>query len=224
MRRASILFVCSLAFVACTMPMSLNDAVARHPGGTIAVVSISANNFGESLQGWNAASTSYLMGTRVAKMLAAAERELGTKWKVVPASRFVGKKSFQKHKGARFDVGLAKLPKGTLPVFAQDRSQLVKASLTPAQAQALTRATGADLVAVIYSEWAVATGKFVPTAKALTKNVMSIYDASGQEIYHGRKDVVGTRTLGALGRVRVTEGTIDQWVDSYEVALTALVQ
>ena len=224
MTRASISLLCLVAFAACSSPMSLEGAATRHPGSKVAVVSISANNFGDSLQGWNTARTSQLMGSRVAKMLNTAERALGEKWKVVPADHFVGRKSFQKHKGQEFDVGLAKLRGGTLPVFASNRDQLIKARLDPTQAQALAKATGADLVVVIYSEWAVATGKFVPTAKALTKNVVSIYSATGESVYHARKDQVGSQTLGAWGRVAVTEGTIDQWVDSYEVALTSLLR
>ena len=51
-------------------------------------------------------------------------------------------------------------------------AKLIKAQLTPEQAKALAGATGADLVAVIYSEWTVATGKFVPTAKALSMTSM----------------------------------------------------
>ena len=36
------------------------------------------------------------------------------------------------------------------------------------------------MIAVVYAEWGVMTGGFVPTSKALSKNVLSIYDASGQ--------------------------------------------
>jgi hypothetical protein len=220
----SLYFFCLVCLVACGSPATLQQTVAQHPGSKVAVVSIAANNFGGSLQGWNSASTSDLMTSRVAKMLSAAERQLGTKWKVIPADGFVGKKSFQKHKGASFEVGLAKLPNGTLPVFAADRDQLIKAQLEPAQAQALAAVTGADLLVVIYSEWAVATGRFVPTAKALTKNVVSIYSAAGEQVFHGRRDQMGTKSLGAFGRVSVTDETIDQWVGSYEVAITSLLQ
>jgi hypothetical protein len=109
-------------------------------------------------------------------------------------------------------------------VFAADRSQLIKAGLDATQAQALAKASGADLVAVIYSEWAVATGRFVPTAKALTKNVVSIYAATGEVVYHARRDQVGNQTLGAWGRVIVDEKTIDQWVASYDLALATLLR
>jgi hypothetical protein len=70
----------------------------------------------------------------------------------------------------------------------------------------------------------VATGKFIPTAKALTKNVVSIYSAAGAQVFHARRDQIGTKSLGAFGRVSVTEETIDQWVGSYEVALASLFQ
>jgi hypothetical protein len=204
--------------------MSLQSAASQHTGSEIAVVSVSANNFADSLQGWNQTRTSDLMGKRVTRMLTSAERSLGHKWKVIPANRFVGKPAFRSQKIGTFEVGLAKLPNGTLPVFAMDRKHLIKAHLTSVQAQALAKATGADLVAVVYSEWTVATGKFVPTAKALTKNVVGIYSSTGELVFHGRKDQMGTQTLGAWGHVVVNDETIDQWVDSYEVALATLLK
>ena len=62
-----------------------------------------------------------------------------------------------------------------------------------------------------------------PTSKPLAKTVLSIYDAAGNELYHGRKDMLGDRTLGAFGRVVVDEETVDDWILAFDRALTALL-
>ena len=62
----------------------------------------------------------------------------------------------------------------------------------------------------------------IPTSKALTKNVMSIFDANGVELYHNRRDMMGDKTLGAMGRVVVDGTTIDSWVGAYERGITEM--
>jgi hypothetical protein len=202
---------------------SLQAVAANQQGKKIAVVSISANNFNNSLQGWNSAHSSDLMGQQVNAMLTYAEGEFGKRFTLVKASEFVGKPEFQKLAGPPREVGLAKIGDQNLKLLANDRDQLIKAALPPEKAKAVVAATGADLVVLIYSEWGVKTGGFIPTSKALTKNVVSIYDASGAQIYNARRDMVGEKTLGAMGSVAVNQETIVQWVASYEKAMGELL-
>ncbi len=213
-----------LAFtmVACGGGASRPSVASQQQGKKVAIVSVSANNYANSLQGWNSAATSDLMGSRLNTMLQFAEAEFGKRWTVVPATEFVGKDEVRKQAGPPREVGLPKLGDQQLLLQADDRDQLIGAELSPAKAKALVSATGADLLVVIYSEWGVKTGGFIPTSKALTKNVVSVYDGAGQQIYHGRKDVVGEKTLGALGNVAVNDETIEQWVESYKQGLTQL--
>ncbi len=109
-----------------------------------------------------------------------------------------------------------------MPLLSKNRKQMIKAQLNPEVVADLAKVTGADFYMVIYSEWAVATGRFVPTSKSLAKNVVSIYDSKGTQVYKGRSDQQGNRKLGAFGSVVVNEGTIDQWVVAYQKGIDAL--
>ena len=76
----------------------------------------------------------------------------------------------------------------------------------------LAQIAGTDFILIAYSEWAVATGRFVPTSKALAKNVVSIYNAAGKQVFADRADTQGDRTLGAMGSVVVDQNSIGEWV------------
>jgi hypothetical protein len=216
------------AVVAILLPMAVNAGTtlpklaAENPGKKIAIVSIAANNFNKSLQGWNTVLTSDLMQSRTLKMLEIAEKLFAGNWTVIPASSFIKKPEFQKLAGAQMEVGIPIIKGSPLPVLAEDRKQLIKANINEDKAKALTAVTGADFVVIIYSEWAVQTGKFVPTTKALAKNVVGIFDANGESVYQGRSDKMGKKTLGTMGQVVVDNNSIDEWVDAYESGLTAL--
>ena len=202
---------------------NLSKIASKHKGQSVAIVALSANNFGNSLQGWNSAVTSDLMKSRMDTMLAFADEAFAKHWKVIPVASYIDKPAYLQLAGPDREVGVPHVNGRAMPLMADDRKQLVKCLLSPEKATALTAATGADLIVVIYSEWAVATGSFIPTSKPLTKNVVGIYDASGKSIYQGRLDQMGKKTLGGGGRVAVNENTIDHWVDAYETALSAML-
>lgn len=200
----------------------LPDIAKKNAGKSIAVVSLSANNWSNSLQGWNKANSDDLMGSRLNTMLEHTETLFAKDWTVIKASSFVTKPEFQALAGEAREVGLPAVDGVTMPLFSKDRKQLVKARLDKDVAVQLASITGADYLLVVYSEWAVATGKFVPTSKSLAKNVVSIYDANGKQIYKGRKDAIGDKTLGGMGRVAVDENTIDQWVLAFKKGIDIL--
>jgi len=191
-------------------------------GKKIAVASISANNWGNTLQGWNSSDTTDLMTSRLNQMLDYTETLLAKDWTVVAAKDFVGKPEFYQLAGEQREVGLPRIGDRDMPLFSKNRKQLIKAQVDKDVAIKLCAATGADLVVLVYSEWTVATGKFVPTSKALTKNVVGIFDAKGKQVYSGRKDTVGRKTLGGLGKVVVNKDTIDQWVAAYKMGIDDL--
>lgn len=194
----------------------------QNKGKTIAVVSISANNYGGSLQGWNSANSSELMGTQLNQMVGLMETLFAKDWTVVSASTFAGKDEFQVLAGERREVGLPVFDGKTMPLFSKDRKQLVKAEVDKDVAVKLAKIAGADFILIAYSEWAVATGRFVPTSKALAKNVVSIYDASGKKVYGDRADTQGSKTLGAMGSVMVDQNSIGQWVEAYDKGIHTL--
>jgi hypothetical protein len=194
----------------------------QNKGKTIAVVSVSANNFGGSLQGWNSANASELMGTQLNKMVGDIEVLLSKDWTVVHAQTFAGKDEFQAMAGERREVGLPVFDGKAMPLFSKDRKQLIKASVDKDVAVKLAQIAGADFILIAYSEWAVATGRFVPTSKALAKNVVSVYDASGKQVFQDRSDALGDKTLGALGNVVVDQNSIGEWVTAYDKGIHTL--
>jgi hypothetical protein len=198
------------------------ELAAKNPGKKMAVVSLSANNFANQLQGWNASLTSDLMSSRLNKMLELTEKSFSEHWTIVPAAKFAKNPEFQKLAGEQREVGLPKFGDVSMPLMSKNRKQLIKAIVDKDKAVALAKVTGADFIVIIYSEWGVATGRFVPTSKALTKNVMSVFDAQGKQVFKGRNDQMGTKTLGGMGNVHVDNDTIDEWVSAYERGLRAL--
>lgn len=212
-----------LAVVAGCGGGSMRNVAATTQGRRIAVVSLSINDYGGSLQGWNSTRTSDLMSSRAAAMVGMVEQQLSSSWQVVPAPAFVGHPGLQSMATAH-DVAIPYFSGVVMPTVAVDRRALIRAELTPQQAQALAQLAGADLLVVIYAEWGVATGGMIPTSKALSKTVMSVYDASGQRLYHGRADRRGQRTLGAFGHVVVDENSIDEWVNAFGEAIARLLQ
>jgi len=196
--------------------------VMENPDAKVAIVSISANNFGGSLQGWNEANATDLMTSRLNTMLEFAEETFGAGWEVVPTSSFATKPEFIALAGEQRDVGAPMFDGVYMPLLSKDRKQLVRATIDKDVAMSLAGITGADYLVVIYSEWATKTGGFVPTTKPLTKNVVSIFNAEGKQVYEGRIDKMGAKTLGAFGAVYVDKDTIDLWVESYKESLAAI--
>jgi hypothetical protein len=188
----------------------------------IAVVSISANNFGNTINGWNDANSTDLMTSRLNTMLEFAEKTFSAGWEVVPASSFASKPEYIALAGEQRDVGAPIFDGIYMPLFSKNRKQLVKAVIDKDVALALIDVTGAEFLLVIYSEWTIKTGSFVPTSKPLTKNVVSIYNSAGKQVFKGRLDKMGSKTLGAFSAVYVDNDTIDLWVGTFNDSLTAM--
>jgi hypothetical protein len=193
-----------------------------NPGKKIAIVSIAANNFGGSLQGWNDANSTDLMTGRLNGMLAFTEELFAKNWDVVPTSSFASQPEFIALAGEQRDVGAPIFDGIYMPLFSKDRKQLVKALIDKEKLVELAGITGAEFMLVIYSEWTVKTGNFVPTSKPLTKNVVSIFNAAGKQVFKGRLDKMGSKTLGAFSAVFVDEDTIDQWAGTYKDSIAAM--
>jgi hypothetical protein len=211
-----------LAMSSAAMAQTIGSLGAKNKGKTIAIVSVSANNYGNSLQGWNSANSSELMGTQLNRMVGVIETLLARDWTVVSTQSFAGKDELQALAGERREVGLPIFDGKTLPLFSKDRKQLIKAQVDKDVAVKLAQIAGADYILIAYSEWAVATGRFVPTSKALAKNVVSIYSADGKQVYNDRADAQGDKTLGAMGSVMVDQNSIGEWVTAYDKGLHTL--
>ena len=124
-------FVASFILLFATSPVTLADGTIgtlalENKGKSIAVVSVSANNFGGSLQGWNRANASDLMGSQLNKMVVEIEGLLAKDRTVVSAATFAGQDEFQVLAGERREVGLPTFNGKTMPLFSKDRKQLIK--------------------------------------------------------------------------------------------------
>jgi hypothetical protein len=227
MRKLPQFLVSLFAVLAATVSVSqaggnIGTLGLKNKGKSIAVVSVSANNYGGSLQGWNSANASDLMGTQLNQMVGLIETLFAKDWTVVNAATFAGKDEFQLLAGERREVGLPVFDGKTMPLFSKDRKQLIKAEVDKDVAIKLAQIAGTDFILIAYSEWAVATGRFIPTSKALAKNVVSIYDASGKKVYEDRADTQGDKTLGAMGAVVVDQNSIGEWVTAYDKGIHTL--
>lgn len=200
----------------------LPKVIMKNEGAKVAIVSIAANNFGGSLRGWADANSTDLMTSRLNTMLEFAENNFPKGWEVIPASSFATNPEFIALAGEQRDVGAPMFDGMYMPLLSKKRKQLVKAMIDKDVALSLIDITGADFLVIIYSEWATQTGRFSPTTKPLTKNVISIYNNAGKQEFTARIDKMGTKTLGAFGAVYVDEDTIDNWVESFENSLAAI--
>jgi hypothetical protein len=193
----------------------------------IAVVALSVNDWSNSLlaAGGNP-DTARLVDENTLAMLEATEETLGQYWTVVKAEEFIGNEAFRELSIGHVMEGLyaPKIDEQELPSFTENRKEIIKSVLTKETAQSLCQTLKVDVVVVIYSEWAVAQGGFVPTNKALAKNCVAMYSSSGKQLFFARKDIKGKRTLGAMGRIALNEDTIGEWVEAYKTGFQQIVE
>lgn len=203
--------------------MPMTQVVSEHAEGKLAVVSLSVNDFNGRLQGWNKTNTDNVLEAKMNEMLAQSESQLGKQFSVIPAADFTATEGYQSLAGPDREVAVPKPAGEPMRLFGEDRKELVQTQLPADKAPKLCEATGASLLAVIYSEWTVATGNFSPTSKPFAKTRMSIYDCSGKQLYVDRKDEMGKRTLGAMGQAVVDIETIDDWIAAYGRAFAVML-
>jgi hypothetical protein len=183
---------------------------------SVAVVSFAVNNYGAF--GTTGAIDPALIDSTLPKILKKTEEILGQTLTVKPVASFVEDDAYRSLSIGTVKSGLyAPSINGTvLPSFSENRKDLVKGVLEPETAKELCRTLGVDAVVLVYSEWMIDSGKFIPTIKALTKNCFSMYSKDGTQVFYDRKDMRGTKVIGgAFAGVHINEGTIDQWIDAY---------
>jgi hypothetical protein len=229
MNRSIVFPLIALALAACGGGGAHNKSALeayRTNKGSVAVVSLTVNDFADILSARNVSGSdvSKLIDSKLEEMVQITEKKLGTHFNVKPASEFAASDDFRKAaSGTQFEVFSPRYEDKPLPIFASERGELIKAQMTPEQAKQLCTTLGVDMVAVIYSEWATQTGGIVPTTKPVTKNVLSIFDKSGEQLYGNRRNQMGGRAVGAFSAAAVTETTIMGWVDAYEQALQFMI-
>jgi hypothetical protein len=219
------LFFVALVATGCVKKADVKKA--SEPIHHVAVVSLSVANWGGTMTGTSGsrAHAARLIDSTMSGMLSVTERKLGSVMRVTNASSFV-RNSGYRHLGVKNDLR-AMVPKvhGTpMQVFAKNNSELVAAGLSPRVAKKLCAELHVQAVVVVYSEWSYSVGHFVPTKRALAKNVVSVWDRKGNEIFHQRVDMDGRGVLGGpVGPIVVNEGTIKQWEGAYIDGLDKII-
>ncbi|PNU20621.1 hypothetical protein C2E25_06140 [Geothermobacter hydrogeniphilus] len=196
-------------------PQKINKASVS----SVAIVSLGINNYGSF--GTRGVIDPVLINSATGKLLSNTEAVLARKLTVKPAASFVKDEGFRALSIGKVKQGLyAPVIDGAdLPSFSDVRREVVKGILKPETAKALCETLGVDAVVLVYSEWMIDSGKFIPTIKALTKNCFAMYGKDGHKFFYDRKDLRGDKIIGgAFAGVRINEDTIDQWIDAYSRA------
>ena len=102
---------------------------------------------------------------------------------VKPAASFVADQGYRELSIGQAKSGLftPKIDGNVLPSFSEKRNDIVKGVLQAETAKQLCQRLGVDAVVLVYSEWGIDSGKFVPTMKALTKNCFAMYSKDGRK-------------------------------------------
>lgn len=192
----------------------------------VAVVSFSVSDVAGTVRAGSVGTSSVagLMKSKVNGMLAEAEKKLGRKWTVVKASSFITNAAYRGQSVEnKLTVFLPTVGGKVMPVFTQVGKEIKGGQIDPDKAKAICKALGVDGIVLIFSEWSAKTGSMVPTTKAITKNVLTVWDRNGTMVFKKRVDMVGKKTLGAGGIKAVNDQSIGEWTDAYERALDKII-
>ena len=196
------------------------------PINKVALVSFSVSNWRGMVSGTAGdAKAEELINSTLSGLVTSTESKLAGFMRVNRVSSFVGNAGYR-NLGVKNELGLM-IPKvnGTsIPLFSRTEDDVIAARLTPEVARKLCADLQVDAVVVVYSEWAAAQGHFVPTRKALAKNVVSVWDRSGNLVFNKRVDETGDAVIGGPYVTVVNVGTIKQWSIAYNKSFDQIAQ
>jgi hypothetical protein len=196
------------------------------PINKVALVSLSVSNWHGMVSGTAGdAKAEELINSTLAGLVTSTESKLSGFFRVTKASGFIGNAGYRSH-GVKNELGLM-LPKVSgmsFPVFSKSNDDVIAANLTPEVAKKLCAELQVDAVVVVYSEWATAQGQFVPVSKALAKNVVTVWDRSGNLVFNQRVDEMGDAVIGGPYVTVVNVGTIKQWSLAYNKSFDQIAQ
>lgn len=196
------------------------------PINKVALATFTVRNWGDMVSGTagNARATELINGT-LAGLLTTTENKLSGVKRVSRMSGFIGNASYRSmNVKSEIELMLPKVNGTPVVNFSRSESDVVAANLSPEAAKKLCAILQVDAVVVVYSEWAWAQGHFVPTKRALAKDVVTVWDRSGNLVFSKRVDETGPGVLGGpYSPIVVNEGTIKQWGEAYLKALDQIL-
>ena len=188
----------------------------------VALVSLSVNDWGGSVKSGSVGSegTEELIYSGLGEMVAYTEQKLAGKWQVKKVADFIGRPEYRALGVERtLTAYLPKISGQEMPIFTKVSKELKSGSISPDLAKQLCAALEVDAVALVFSEWTVKTGGIVPTTKAVSKNIITLWDSNGRKIFNKRVDMMGTRSLGAFGFKAMNRDTVLEWTDTFKRSL-----
>jgi hypothetical protein len=196
------------------------------PINKVALVSLSVTNWGGSATGTAGTMerAGKLIDGTLAGLLAETEKKLSGFMQITKVSGFVANPAYRSLNVKNdLDAMVPKVNGTPMAVFTNDNSELIAAALKPDVAKKLCSDLKVDAVVVVYSEWSYSQGGFVPLRRALAKNVVSVWDRSGNLVFNKRVDETGSGVLGGpYGPIVVNEGTIKQWGGAYTLGFNQI--
>lgn len=220
-----------LAVVVSALLAGCVTAAAKKPTASVpihkmALATFTVRNWGDMVSGTagNAKATE-LINSTLAGLLVTTENKLSGVKPLTKMAGFVGNAGYRSmNVKSEIDLMLPRVHGIPVANFSRSEDDVVAANLTPEVAKKLCAELQVDAVVVVYSEWAWAVGHFVPTKRALAKDVVSVWDRNGNQVFSSRVDETGEGVLGGpYGPVVVNESTIKQWGGAYLKALDQIV-
>jgi len=213
-----------LSLVACVTAAPVQKSSA--PINRIALVSLSVNNWAGMVSGTAGdAKATALINGMLDGLLTTTEYKLASIKRINRVDNFVGNANYRNMSVvSELKLMSPKVNGAAVANFAQSEEEVITARLAPETAKRLCSQLQVDAVVVVYSEWASAQGSFVPTKRALVKNVVSVWDRSGNQVFFKRVDEMGEGVLGGpYSPIVVNEGTIKQWGSAYLKSLDQIL-
>ena len=219
--------------------VSVNRNIKKVTGiKTIAIVSFALDDWGANLfaktrgrsreGGWGTGKD--VKANAIQKvtndLLVYTEKQLSQKWQVKKVSSFIKSKAYQ---SLTVDMTLnAYVPvvkKKALGLFTQNSTTLKRTQLNPALAKKLCETLNVDAVMVLFTEWTVQTGKMIPISKPYVKNLVSIWGKTGQQLFGGRVDKMGTMKIGGMGVTKSIDKpeVLANYKETYKQSLNKLL-
>ncbi|MDH3973918.1 MAG: hypothetical protein OEV42_06525 [Deltaproteobacteria bacterium] len=192
----------------------------------VAIASFTVSDWGGSVKSGSVGSNSVsnLINGTLGKLVSSTEKSLSKRFKVKSVKKFITNKTYQKLGSEKvLTVYTPVLRKKSMPVFTTVSRELKGGMIKPETAKALCKTLKVDAIVLIFSEWTVKQGGFIPITKAVSKNVFTMWDRDGNIIARKRIDKMGTKTLGAMGIKAVNEDTINEWGDTSRQSLEQII-
>jgi hypothetical protein len=171
------------------------------------------------------AKATKLINSTLAGLLTSTENKLSRVKRINKMANFVGNPGYRSlNVKSEIDLLLPKMNGKPVVNFSRTEGDVIAANLSPAVAKKLCADLQVDAVVVVFSEWAWTQGRFVPTKRALAKDVVTVWDRNGNQVFYKRVDETGSGVLGGpYSPIVVNEGTIKQWGEAYLKALDQIL-